>query len=74
MTLIPYADYFNHTDTAGGGALYTAKKTHVVITADRGYNRDGEEVCFRYGAHGNDELLVECETFGPLFVVLDWDV
>jgi len=55
MALVPFADYFNHSDS--GSAFVTSPKG-CTMTSDRDY-RVGDEVIACYGTHSNDFLLVE---------------
>ncbi|KAK5264282.1 hypothetical protein LTR96_010299 [Exophiala xenobiotica] len=66
LAIVPYGDYFNHSD-AGCKVSYTRSQYSVV--ADRPYNK-GEEVFVSYGAHSNDLLLAE---YGFILEDNQWD-
>ncbi|GIK00928.1 hypothetical protein Aspvir_004958 [Aspergillus viridinutans] len=54
--LVPFADYFNHSDDADCGVVFDGAK--YTFTASRRYEK-GEEIFMSYGAHSNDFLFVE---------------
>ncbi|KAF9892501.1 hypothetical protein FE257_001610 [Aspergillus nanangensis] len=56
VSLVPWADYFNHADDADCLVKYADEK--YTFTATRRYEK-GEEIYMSYGAHSNDFLLVE---------------
>ncbi|KAH8719421.1 hypothetical protein GQ44DRAFT_775344 [Phaeosphaeriaceae sp. PMI808] len=55
FTMCPFMDYFNHSDT---GCDPQRDSKGYSLTADREY-KAGDELCFSYGSHSNDFLLVE---------------
>ncbi|KAJ5624579.1 hypothetical protein N7510_000888 [Penicillium lagena] len=55
MALLPFADYFNHSDTA---CHVSFSKEGYVFLASEAY-KAGEEVFISYGSHPNDFLLAE---------------
>ncbi|KAK9617800.1 hypothetical protein V6Z94_004856 [Aspergillus fumigatus] len=54
--LVPFADYFNHSDDADCEVVFDGAK--YTFTASRRYEK-GEEIFMSYGAHSNDFLFVE---------------
>lgn len=66
LALIPYADYFNHSDE--GCEVYYNTSVYE-FRADRRY-KAGEEVFMSYGDHSNDFLLVE---YGFILEESRWD-
>ncbi len=66
LAIVPYADYFNHSD-AGCKVSYT--RSQYSVMADRSYH-EGEEVFVSYGAHSNDLLLTE---YGFILEDNRWD-
>ncbi|GFF52729.1 SET domain protein [Aspergillus udagawae] len=54
--LVPFADYFNHSDDADCEVVFDGAK--YTFTASRRYVK-GEEIFMSYGAHSNDFLFVE---------------
>ncbi|KIX96613.1 uncharacterized protein Z520_07879 [Fonsecaea multimorphosa CBS 102226] len=56
LAVVPFGDYFNHSDVATCKAAYSA--TGYEFKADRAVAK-GEELYISYGTHSNDFLLVE---------------
>ncbi|CRG82956.1 SET domain-containing protein 4 [Talaromyces islandicus] len=56
MTLVPFADYFNHKDDAQCDVEFDGEK--YTFQATKSYEK-GEEIYMSYGAHPNDLLLIE---------------
>lgn len=81
MALLPFADYFNHSDAAVCAELLFLSRLETddvytiqcdVTFSEEGYvfratkaYKVGEEVFISYGAHPNDFLLAECENIVP---------
>ncbi|KAL4889503.1 hypothetical protein BDV59DRAFT_116587 [Aspergillus ambiguus] len=56
LTMVPFADYFNHANDDACEVLF--RNQQYTFTANRRYEK-GEEIYMSYGPHSNDFLLVE---------------
>ncbi|GES60059.1 ribosomal N-lysine methyltransferase [Aspergillus terreus] len=56
LTLVPFADYFNHANNDACEVRFVNQE--YTFTANRRYEK-GEEIYMSYGPHSNDFLLVE---------------
>lgn len=56
FTMVPYADFLNHSDSDHCAIAVTRHGFHVTTTLEYA---PGDEVLFSYGPHGNEFLLCE---------------
>jgi hypothetical protein len=58
LALVPWGDYFNHTDREEDGFKVSMNPTGFIVTARKDY-AGGDEVLGSYGSHRNDYLFAE---------------